>query len=505
MWYGSYMRETPDQFMAGLGLPEVYRVGGSVRDELLGRRSKDSDYMVRGASLVQIQDALATAGQKAAPLRLRDRRQVGWRTAVPGWGLIEIVLPRTERSTGPGHRDFEIIADPDLPLAEDAQRRDFTINALYRDVKGGGVLDPLNQGLTDLTDRSIRTTHPDSFRDDPLRTLRALRFVSRLDGFALSGGCYAQMGRHADAVTGLTDKGVSGTALNELSMLLMGSRPGLALRLARDTGVLQVILPELTDMLGFEQRSAYHDKTTDEHTFDAVQAAANMHEHAPLRVRWALLFHDSGKPDTAWIGQDGRQHYYALQSLNDLQDWTTFVVGMEIDHEMHGARRADVALRRLNAPARLRMDVVTLIDRHMLPLHDNVKPFKVRKWRAELGDDMLRDLITHRLADVIGKGGEITEACEVLAWIEQQRRRAVDANVPKSRKELAVSGGEIAAALDRSGGPWIGEVQRALLHEVLANPTLNDKTWLLQRASKLASDERKAEKSNPTRDSAPSG
>jgi tRNA nucleotidyltransferase (CCA-adding enzyme) len=75
---------------------------------------------------------------------------------------------------------------------------------------------------------------------------------------------------------------------------------------------MAVLFPELAPMIGFEQRSAYHSKTTDEHTFDAVQAAANMQaNHAPLRVRLALLFHDAGKPHTAWIGRDGRAHYYA--------------------------------------------------------------------------------------------------------------------------------------------------------------------------------------------------
>jgi tRNA nucleotidyltransferase (CCA-adding enzyme) len=489
-------RTTPDQFMASLALPEVYRVGGSVRDELLGRRSKDSDYMVRGAELHTIQDALVAGGAKPSPLKLRDGRQAGWRAAVRGWGLIEVVLPRTERSTGPGHRDFEIVTDPNLPLAEDAVRRDFTINALYLPVRapasgvevtlvdGAPIADPLGVGLADLRDRAIRTTHADSFRDDPLRTLRALRFVSTLNGFNLSGGCFSQMQNHADAVTGLTDKGVSGTALDELSKLLMGTTPAQALRLARDTGVLAVILPELKPMLGFEQRSAYHSKTTDEHTFDAVQAAANMHGHAPLRVRWALLFHDSGKPDSAWIGKDGRQHYYALPELNSLMDWEDFTPDMEIDHETHGARRADKALCRLNAPRALRDDVVTLIERHMLPLHENVKPFKVRKWRAELGDDMLRDLITHRLADVIGKGGDIQDACDVLQWVEQERQRARDAGVPVNAKGLKIDGHDLKAlGLD---GREIGRVQKELLHEVLAQPKLNERDWLLQRAARLA-------------------
>jgi hypothetical protein len=88
------------------------------------------------------------------------------------------------------------------------------------------------------------------------------------------------------------------------------------------------------------------------------------------------------------------------------------------DHEAVGARIADAALRRLGASNSLRNDVTTLVRRHMLPLHQNVRPTKVRYWRAELGDEMLRDLIVHRLADVIGKGGDIMEAVEVLQWIE---------------------------------------------------------------------------------------
>jgi tRNA nucleotidyltransferase/poly(A) polymerase len=490
-------RTTPDQFMASLALPEVYRVGGSVRDELLGRRSKDSDYMVRGAELHTIQDALVAGGAKPSPLKLRDGRQAGWRAAVRGWGLIEVVLPRTERSTGPGHRDFEIVTDPNLPLAEDAVRRDFTINALYLPVRapasgvevtlvdGAPIADPLGVGLADLRDRAIRTTHADSFRDDPLRTLRALRFVSTLNGFNLSGGCFSQMQNHADAVTGLTDKGVSGTALDELSKLLMGTTPAQALRLARDTGVLAVILPELKPMLGFEQRSAYHSKTTDEHTFDAVQAAANMHgPRAPARALGAAV------PRQRQAGQcldrQGRPAALLRAARVELPD------GLGGLHARHGDRPRDArrtAGRQGSAPTErapraLRDDVVTLIERHMLPLHENVKPFKVRKWRAELGDDMLRDLITHRLADVIGKGGDIQDACDVLQWVEQERQRARDAGVPVNAKGLKIDGHDLKAlGLD---GREIGRVQKELLHEVLAQPKLNEHDWLLQRAARLA-------------------
>jgi tRNA nucleotidyltransferase (CCA-adding enzyme) len=105
-----------DIFMQGLDA-ETYRVGGSVRDELLGRPCKDADYMVCGLSLANMRMRLrAMRPDTCSPLKLRDGRQVGWRVSKKGLGLIEIAMPRTEVSTGPGRQDFEIVVDPDLPL-----------------------------------------------------------------------------------------------------------------------------------------------------------------------------------------------------------------------------------------------------------------------------------------------------------------------------------------------------------------------------------------------------
>jgi tRNA nucleotidyltransferase/poly(A) polymerase len=210
---------TADELMASLDVPEVYRVGGSVRDELLGRPTKDHDYMVRGASIEQITGQLSGKVGSVRPLKLRDGRQVGVRFAYPG-GLCEVVLPRKEVSTGPGHRQFRIVCDPRVTVEQDAHRRDFTINALYRDVRSGKLVDPLDGGK-DIMQERVRTTHPDSFRDDPLRILRALRFVSQLD-FLLAPETYGEMCEHAKHVDALTLKGVSGTVLDELCKLLMG-------------------------------------------------------------------------------------------------------------------------------------------------------------------------------------------------------------------------------------------------------------------------------------------
>lgn len=468
--------------MASLELPETYRVGGSVRDELLGRQAKDSDYMVRGIDLTDLHARLAVAGAKVSTIKLRTGQAIGCRAHVKGLGLLEIVLPRYEESTGSGRHDFNIVVDPEISLEADSQRRDFTINAIYKDVNTGVYHDPTGYGLKNAREKVVRTTYSGSFRDDPLRILRALRFMSTL-GFDLTLGTAQEMNTHASSVTGLTQKGVSGTALEELSKMLMGGHPGYALETMSSQGVLAHFLPELKPMLGFEQRSRYHEKNTDKHTFDAVQAAANMHTHAPLRVRLALLFHDCGKPIMAWADKDGLQHYYAL----DEKKWSGLRMdATDLSHEDHetvGARLATEALTRLNAPKQLRKDVVTLIERHMLPLHENIRPYKIRKLRAELGDDLLRDLITHRLCDVLGKGGDTTEATEVLAWIANEQQRAIDANVPHNVRELAVSGQELKDL--GFAGRRIGEIQRQLLQEVLSQPKLNKNEWLVQRAQKL--------------------
>lgn len=480
------MLTTPDKFMESLGFPETYRVGGSVRDEIIGRHSKDSDYVICKATIDDIRLAIGKAGAKPSMLKLRTGQVVGVRAAIKGLGLLEIVIPRTEVSTGPGRHDFDIHAAPDVRLEQDAIRRDFTMNAVYLNINTRNYFDPLN-GLADLEAKWVRTTHSDSFREDPLRTLRALRFCSNLDGFVLVESTFREMKAHAGAVTGLTDKGVSATALDELSKLLMGARPGYALQMMADAGVMVVLLPELEPMLDFDQRSRYHTKSTSQHTFDAVQAAANMHAHAPLRVRLALLFHDCGKPKMAWTDEKGLQHYYALDPKRAVELGAS-VNSLE-DHETWSARLAGEALSRLNAPKKLRKDVVTLIERHMLPLHENFRPIKVRKLRAELGDQMLRDLITHRLADVLGKGGDTTASVEVLTWIAHEQDRAIDAGVPLHAKDLKITGFDLKElGLD---GHEIGRVQKQLLHEVLAQPKLNTAEWLTTRAKVIRHKEMK--------------
>ncbi len=218
-------------------------------------------------------------------------------------------------------------------------------------------------------------------------------------------------------------------------------------------------------MLGFDQGSRYHDLTTDEHVFTALETAA--HVDAPLRVRWALLFHDSGKPETAWVGNDGRKHYY-MRSPKARAEQTGQGPAVDEDHETHGARIWLRAAHRLSADKALRDDVNALIVNHMVPCQ-KLNVAKVRRSRVRLGDDLLRDLYLMRMCDLSGKGKANKDHMLVVAQMEAERSRCEAAGVPRSARDLAINGHDVAGLGVK--GKRIGEVLSIVLDAVVCDPS----------------------------------
>jgi tRNA nucleotidyltransferase (CCA-adding enzyme) len=467
-------RDRLGKWIETLGFP-AYRVGGAVRDPMLGKSPKDVDYMLM-ADPQAIKLAVQANGGRADDLIVRDRL-VGVRAHVPGLTPpdgVEIAPPRVEVSTGPSRHDFAIEPHPLVvgrtptpeeaaqAMRDDAVRRDFTVNAMYQNEVTGEVIDPLG-GQADMTAGQLRTTSPQSFAEDPLRTLRGLRFMSQ-HGLALHPDTEQQMVEHAGSITALTQGGVSGTAISELNKLLMGDHVGVALRKARDTGVLASFLPELAPAIGFDQQSKYHKDFLDEHIIQVVENTAKV--GAPLEVRLAALFHDSGKPEAAFMGTDGRLHYYGGDG--------------KPEHAVAGARIAREALGRLNYPADTINRVSRIITHHMLSAAPTTKLARVRQWRREVGPDIIDAVLMHRRADVSTKGGE--GSAEHLAQLERFAGLvASQAGAPTSRADLAITGSDLIAG-GMKPGPEIGKTLDRLVDHVVSDPSLNRRDWLLKQA-----------------------
>ena len=448
---------------------------------MLGLESKDADFLVPGVDTDGLKRALEPHGRvedlvvagRLVGVRLHPRDREMRKLAPAG---IEFAPPRKEVSTGPGRHDFEIVADASLSVEDDMRRRDFTVNAIARHLATGKLVDPLN-GRRDLEQRVLRAVSPTSFAEDPLRLVRALRFVSQL-ALDPDESTLRQMRDEAASVKLVSGEriggGLAADGMGELSKLLLGRHPAKALRLARDTGVLVAVLPEFARAIGFDQESRYHSLTVDEHTFEVVQAAADAGYALPVRL--AALFHDLGKPYVAWRGTDGRLHYYAKAGFSDRS------------HEQVGCDLARDALLRLRYPNALRDRVVRIVRYHMFQI-GKADALRARRFLAKHGDELAFQLVDHKDADYRGKPGPDglgppVEDLEKLArfhkLLQAERRQ------PHRLSDLAIDGSDLIEVGFRPG-PDLGRALRDLLHDVVEDPTLNTRRALLARAREKVS------------------
>jgi tRNA nucleotidyltransferase (CCA-adding enzyme) len=448
-----------ESYVALLGL-DAYLVGGAVRDEALGRDSKDADFLVPGVDSEGLREALSAHGRveelvvggRAVGMRLYpSNREI--RALAPAG--IEFAPPRKERSTGHGRHEFEIVVDPSASVEDDLARRDFTINAMARRLADGEIVDPY-RGRADLEQGVLRTVSRESFAEDPLRLIRGLRFVSQL-GLDPDDATLAQMRECAPLVAHVSGEriggGLAADGMGELSKLLLGREPRKALILARDTGVLSALIPEFGPSIGFDSHSKDHRLTVDEHIFLVVQNAADA--GAPLRVRLATLFHDLGKA----------------------------VQGERPDHAEVGAELAEQALRRLRYSNELREQVVRIVRFHPFWL-ERGDELEARRFLARYGDGLAFDLLDHWSADLRGRD-QSTAVVEKLARVERYRLTVTaELTSPHRLADLSVDGSDLLE-LGYSPGPAVGRALATLLEEVVDEPERNRREVLLARAGDL--------------------
>jgi tRNA nucleotidyltransferase (CCA-adding enzyme) len=266
---------------------QIYKVGGAVRDRLLGKPVADTDWVVVGAT--------------ADEMLIKGYRPIGTDFPVFLHPLTgeEYALARTERKTGRGYGGFVFHADPEVTLEEDLIRRDLTINAIAED-KEGHLTDPYH-GQRDLEARILRHVSP-AFAEDPLRVLRVARFAARYapDGFTIAPETLELM-RQLSA-SGELEALTPERSWKEISRALMEREPQVFIEVLRECGALKVLMPEVDALFGVPQPEAHHPEVDTGLHVLSVLHQASLH-HQPLSVRWACLLHDLGKaltPEEEW-------------------------------------------------------------------------------------------------------------------------------------------------------------------------------------------------------------
>lgn len=285
---------------------DIYKVGGAVRDRLLGLPVKDTDWVVVGATV----DEMLASGY----------RQVGkdFPVFLHPDSAEEYALARTERKQGRGYTGFQVHASPDITLEEDLERRDLTINAMAEDEQGN-LIDPFD-GRRDLESRLLRHVSP-AFEEDPLRVLRVARFAARFRplGFSIADETLTLMRRLSNS--GELDHLIAERVWQETARALQEDSPQTFFRILRDCEALPVLFPELHALFGVPQSpEAPPEIDTGEHTLKVLEQSVTLSDS--LSVRFATLCHDLGKAMTP------RQHWprhpdhekAGLQPLNDLCD-----------------------------------------------------------------------------------------------------------------------------------------------------------------------------------------
>jgi tRNA nucleotidyltransferase (CCA-adding enzyme) len=372
---------------------KIYRVGGAVRDELLGRTISDRDYVVVGATPEE--------------MIAKGFRPVGRDFPVflhPESG-DEYALARTERKSGRGYHGFSFHVAPDVTLEEDLGRRDLTINAMARDT-GGALIDPYG-GERDLSAGILRHVSP-AFAEDPLRVLRVARFAARF-GFAVAPETEALM--RSIAAGGEIATLVSERVWQELSRALMEPHPSRFFVVLRSCGALKLLLPEVDALFGVPQPVAHHPELdTGVHVLQALDYAA---ASDALPVRYAVLTHDLGKGATARA------------------DWPRHIA-----HEQKSVRLVEAMSDRLRAPADCR-ELAVLTARYHGTVHRASELRPATLLDLLLATDALRRperlawLLRACAADALSRPGRSGESYAPARWLNLALAvvKAVDAGV----------------------------------------------------------------------------
>ena len=408
-----------------------YIVGGAIRDILLGLKPKDVDFTTNLPY-----ETLKKIFSEYTP------KETG-----KSFGVLRIRINNTDYEIAKFREDIygkekkvSFVDD----IKNDLARRDFTINAMAYNQKEG-IIDLYN-GQKDIENRIINFIGNAEERiiEDPLRVLRAFRFMSRLD-FSLSENTIEAIKKQKDLLKNIPEERIT----MEFSKLLLGENIKNTLTLMRDTGVLELIIPEFKATYNFNQCNPHHNLDLFNHIINVVSKVP-----ADLELRYSALLHDIAKPVVQTFDEKGIAHYKT--------------------HEIVGADMARDILARMKLPVKLIDTVVEIIKKHMV-LYKDITDKKFNKLLSEMGYDNLLRLIEHSIADNSSKNNEVVSTENDL---HERLKRAVEKQMQITVNDLAVNGKDLIEL--GFTGKEIGEIKKELLDKYLSEEIQNNKEEMLE-------------------------
>ena len=422
---------------------QIYLVGGAVRDGILDIETKDFDFTTNASS----EDSIKMLNKNKYKTTEIGRAFGTIETTVEDYS-IHITTYREDKYNKDSRKP-EIKTSGELET--DLSRRDFTVNAISYDINNNEIIDPYG-GLKDLSEGLIRTpdTADISFSDDPLRMLRACRFVST-HGFTPNNEIFKAISKNAERIEIVSTERIR----DEFTKLLTGKDPSLGLKAFVESGLSELIMPELNE-LKIEVDPKHHHKDVYEHTMVVLDRVS-----PTLVSRMSALLHDIGKPKTKGI-ENGKVHFR--------------------HHEVVGAKMSKKILKRLKYDNETIKRGSLLVENHLRP-----HTFKmgwtdsaVRRYIIDAGGllEELNDLVR---ADITTKNKAKYE--EINKYLDEMEERIKEVAEKEELSKLRppLSGDEIMEIFDLEPGPSVGIIMKALYEQ-----RINDGEVSKEEATKLA-------------------